>query len=47
MRSVGTKLSWTGLALMLVAPVFELGKVFVIAGAIILVIGVILQWLDK
>jgi hypothetical protein len=44
---MGTKLSWTGLALMLVAPAFGLGEVFVLAGAIVLVIGVILQWLDR
>ncbi len=44
---MGVKLSWTGLALMLVSPVFGLPIPFVIAGAVILVIGVVLQWLDK
>lgn len=44
---MGTKLSWTGLALILVSPIFGLGSVFIVAGAIILVIGVVLQWLDK
>lgn len=44
---IGQKLSWTGLALILVSPVFGLGSVFVVAGAIILVIGVVLTWLDK
>ena len=44
---MGTKLSWTGLALMLVSPAFGLGEAFVVAGAVVLVIGVILQWLDK
>lgn len=44
---MGVKLSWTGLALMLIAPAFGLGQVFVVAGAIVLSIGVILQWMDK
>lgn len=44
---IGHKLSWTGLALMLVSPVFGLPGAFVIAGAVILTIGVILIWLDK
>jgi hypothetical protein len=41
------KIIWTGLGLMLIAPEFSLGKVFVLAGAIILLIGIILNWLDK
>jgi hypothetical protein len=40
-------LCWTGLTLMLVSPVFGLGKPFVIAGAIVLMIGVILGWLGR
>ncbi len=44
---MGTKLSWTGLALLISAPVFGLNNGFAVAGAIVLVIGVILQWLDK
>lgn len=44
---MGGKLCWTGLAMMLVSPVFGLSEPFVVAGAIILVIGVILNWLDK
>ncbi len=44
---MGTKLSWTGLTLMLVSQVFGLGAPFVIAGAVVLILGVVLQWLDK
>lgn len=44
---MGTKLCWTGLAMMLCFPVFGLSGAFVIAGAVILIIGVILNWLDK
>lgn len=44
---MGTKLSWTGLSLILVSPIFGLAQEFVVAGAVILVIGVFLQWLDK
>jgi len=44
---MGTKLSWTGLALILVSPIFGLMSAFVVAGAVVLVIGVVLQWLDK
>jgi len=44
---MGIKLSWTGLAITLSAPVFGLGTPVVIAGVIVLIIGVVLQWLDK
>ena len=47
---MGTKLSWTGLALVLVSPILGKGNLelgLVVAGAIILTIGIILQWLDK
>lgn len=44
---MGVKLNWTGLALMLVSPVFGLPQAFAIAGAIVLGLGVILMWLDK
>lgn len=44
---MGTKLSWTGLAMMLVFPAFGLSGAFVIAGAVVLSIGVVLQWLDR
>lgn len=44
---MGIKLAWTGLALGIVAAVFSLGMAFVIAGAIVLVVGVVLMWLDK
>lgn len=44
---MGTKISWAGLAIMLVSPVFGLGSIFVLVGAIVLVIGVVLQFLDK
>lgn len=44
---MGVKLEWTGLTLMLVSQVFGLGKPFVIAGAIILIVGCVLMWLDR
>lgn len=44
---MGIKLSWTGLTLVLVSSVFGLTNTFVVAGAIILIIGIILIWLDK
>jgi hypothetical protein len=44
---MGNATCWTGLSLMLISPVFGFGKPFVIAGAIILVIGTILNWLNK
>lgn len=44
---MGTKLSWTGLALTVIPSAFRLSAAFVVAGAVILVIGVVLQWLDK
>jgi hypothetical protein len=44
---MGIKLSWTGLTLILVSPLFGIGQVFALVGAIILAIGVILNWLDK
>lgn len=47
MKPVGNKLTWVGLTLVLVSPVFGIGAGFAIAGAIILVIGVVLLCLDK
>lgn len=44
---MGIKISWSGLALLLVAGTFGLGHSFEVAGAILLVIGVVLQWLDR
>lgn len=44
---MGTKLSWTGLALTVIPSAFRLSAAFAVAGAVILVIGVVLQWLDK
>ncbi len=44
---MGIKLSWTGLALAVVTPIYGLPSVFALAGAIILTIGVVLQWMDK
>jgi membrane-bound ClpP family serine protease len=44
---MGSNLAWTGLALMLVSPVLSLNNAFVIAGAIILVIGVVIMWLGR
>lgn len=46
-KNMGTKLSWTGLALTVIPSAFRLSAAFVVAGAVILVIGVVLQWLDK
>ncbi len=44
---MGVKLSWTGLGMMLVFPVFGLSGAFVIAGAVVLTIGIVLQWLNQ
>ncbi len=44
---MGVKLSWTGLAITTASYAFMLNNGFVIAGAVVLVIGVVLQWLDK
>ncbi len=44
---MGVKLNWTGLALVVVSEVFGFGHPFTIAGAILLVVGVVLMWLDK
>lgn len=41
------KISWSGLCLMLVAPVFSLPNIFVLVGAIIMAVGVILMWINK
>ena len=41
------KLCWTGLALYLVSTALGLAPAFVLAGAVILAIGVVLLWLDK
>lgn len=47
MGNIGIKLCWTGLAIILTFPTFGAGGVFNIIGAIVLVVGVILTWLDK
>jgi hypothetical protein len=44
---MGIKLAWTGLAFTVVSGVLNWGNGFLVAGAIILVIGVVLMWLDK
>jgi NADH:ubiquinone oxidoreductase subunit 6 (subunit J) len=44
---MGTKLAWSGLTILLVSPVFGLGKIFAIVGAVVLIVGVVLMWLDK
>lgn len=44
------KLLWTGLTLVVASPILGKGNLelgLVVAGAIIMVIGVILLWLDK
>ena len=41
------KLCWSGLTLILVSSLLGLSQPFAVAGAIILVIGVVLLWLDK
>lgn len=46
-NKLGVKLSWTGLAIMLISPLFGLHPAFTIAGAVVLGLGVILQWMDK
>jgi hypothetical protein len=44
---MGIKLAWSGLALLLAFTTLNFGHAWVVAGAIVLVIGVILIWLDK
>jgi hypothetical protein len=50
---VGTKLTWTGLCLMLGLPVFlkaiglSPSDAVPVAGAIVMTIGVVLQWVGK
>lgn len=46
---MGIKISWVGLTVLLAGPVLITGLAqgFAIAGAIILVIGVVFQLLDK
>jgi len=43
----GTKLTWTGVALMFAIPYVGGFVGAELAGAIIMILGVILQWLDK
>jgi hypothetical protein len=44
---MGTKLAWTGLAMIQVTPIFGVSKVLAVAGAIIMVIGAVLICLDR
>ncbi len=44
---MGTKLTWTGLTFVTVSGVLNWGHEFVLVGAIIMVIGCVLIWLDK
>lgn len=44
---MGTKLSWTGLALILISPLNGYGNSLMMGGIVILFIGVVLQWLSK
>lgn len=44
---MGIKLSWTGLMLAIVTPIFALPSVIGFIGAIVLVIGVVLQWIGN
>jgi len=43
----GVKLTWTGVAMLLAIPLLGGIAGVELAGAIILIIGVILQWLEK
>ncbi len=44
---MGTKLAWTGLTFVTVAGTLNWGNGFVVAGAILMVVGCVLLWLDK
>ena len=44
---MGTRVAWTGLALMLVTPEFNINGIFVFVGAVILTVGVVMMWLNK
>lgn len=44
---IGLKLAWTGLTLVVITPVFGLTNIFAMAGAVVMIVGVILFWLDK
>lgn len=50
---MGNKLAWTGLAIILVTPVFGVigggyrDNIFIIIGAIMLSFGVLLNWFNK
>lgn len=44
---MGSKLLWTGLTLVMVTGILDWGKEFVLVGAVIMVIGCVLMWLDK
>ena len=44
---MGTKLIWTGATFILAAPVLPAIPSVVIVGAVIMVIGLVLLWLDK
>jgi len=44
---MGTKLAWTGLTFVIASELLGLKGGFVLAGAIIMAVGVVLIWLDK
>ena len=44
---MGIKLLWSGLTFVTVSGVLNWGHEFVLVGAIIMVIGAVLMWLDK
>ncbi len=44
---MGIKLNWTGLFLIVAAPIFSIGFPFAIVGAVLFAIGIVLMWLDK
>lgn len=44
---MGTKLLWTGITFILALPLLAVGLPVEIVGAIFMLIGLILLWLDK
>jgi len=44
---MGTKLLWTGLTFLMVSGTLDWSNGFLVAGAVIMVIGCVLNWLDK
>ena len=44
---MSSKIIWTGLALILIPPIFGAVEAFVMAGAVVMGLGIVLMWLDK